>query len=115
MKSGERLARGWRLFRWARKVFITSFSAIAFLPLAGLFVLKIENASPLIEVGEDLFGVCVILSISSILWMMFWPCPRCKKPFAAKGFNWNPISDRCRHCGLPFGAKDDSYDKAPKG
>jgi hypothetical protein len=106
MTPEERLSRSWRLFRCVRKVNIVSILGAGLLPVGGIIVLKNDYTSPLLDIGEGIFGVCLILFVCSLLWMMFWPCPRCRRPFASKGYSISPILAKCRHCGLPFGAKD---------
>lgn len=50
-------------------------------------------------------GGIAIMALSG--WAVYWPCPRCGKPFHKSRFRNTLDADRCRHCGLPKWATDD--------
>ena len=56
-------------------------------------------------------NVAVVLAIVWALGLGFtsfvcgyWPCPRCGKPFEARGTLSNAFTSRCMNCRLPKGA-----------
>jgi hypothetical protein len=109
----EKLAHNWKLQRNFRRLTVVSFLGIAFLPVIGIFVMQFDYSSPLAEIGEVLFFICMMIFLFSILCTVFWPCPRCGKPFVFKRYSSFPFRDKCSHCGLPFGAR--SIDSETKG
>ncbi len=63
----------------------------------------------LVAVGSILIGWAEI--VAGPLWLiavavshlsrMFWPCPRCRRPYHATWFFGNPLAQHCLHCDLP--------------
>jgi DNA-directed RNA polymerase subunit RPC12/RpoP len=53
------------------------------------------------------FLLCVAFWSYAILYYLYWPCPRCGKPFQA-GFIQGPWTawprTECKHCGLRVGS-----------
>ena len=109
MTTEEKFSHSWKLHRRFRTTTAVSMLRIALLPYIGIFAVKSNQPEFLFDIGEGLFFICLIMFVVGVLCMQFWPCPRCGKPFLFK-FKITSFyfRDRCRHCGLPFGAKGDS-------
>lgn len=98
----RKIMRGWMLFRSFRAVAFISFAWVPILPILGT-ILKIYPPSIMYSFGRAVFVISILLFCFAVLWTTFWPCPRCRRPYAlGRGTNF-PFLKKCRHCGLPFG------------
>lgn len=109
LNKKTRIERGWKLFRFFREVAFVSFPWVAILPILGI-ILKIYPPSIMFSIGVTLFIVSIFLFCMGILWTSLWPCPRCRRPYSRNRTTNFPFLDKCRHCGLPFGAIETDSD-----
>lgn len=102
MKDKEKIARGWILFKSFITLSLTSFGCVI---LCAIILIQI-NIDTNSLIGKFLLIPLILIFCFSILWTTFWPCPRCRKPYATEWGTNIPFLKKCRHCGLPFGTLD---------
>ena len=91
----------WRIYRRRRRAFwlttlailpLVILGSVALLPISYLFDSeKLIMAAPIAVMGGW------FLLYQRIVW---WPCPRCGKPFFTTWFRHWPFAGQCLHCGL---------------
>lgn len=94
--------------KWKRFKIVRNAATISF-----LMVFAFAAGVPRLNIDRDgiIFGFIIVLTIAGLIifctgvvFLTFWPCPRCSKFYCSTwGINW-PFLYRCRHCGLPFGS-----------
>ena len=75
------------------------------MPALGLLI-SVQDRAPILQSITLLAGLAWIATylVFNTRWVR-WPCPRCGQQFRD---TWKPLAGRCRHCGLPQWAADDT-------
>jgi hypothetical protein len=96
----ETYTEQWNRYRRRRLLCFVLF--LMFVPVG---MAAMELSWKMLRTAKPGFAVAIVwvlLLLSSSLWLLAWPCPRCGKTYIGNWFNGNLFLFRkCVHCGLP--------------
>lgn len=103
MTSGEPdFSPAWRDYRSRLRVFVVT--SLMGVPVAAMLWFA-ASSGRLLQVALAVLAVWLAAFVAATLWLQFFPCPRCSRPFLLKWLYAWPLAGRqCVHCGLRNGA-----------
>lgn len=102
MSGAPDLTPAWRDYRRRLRIFV--FTALMGVPVATALWFAVDRGR-LLQIALVALVVWLVAFCLATLWLQFFPCPRCSRPFFLKWFNAWPLAGRqCVHCGLRKGA-----------
>jgi hypothetical protein len=112
-RTGIDYRREWRDYRVRRVV--TSGLLLGFIPYE-LTLASMRNPARWVQQILATLAISYMLAVGlSSMWVSFWQCPKCGRPFfLTKVWFWRPFARACVHCGLekwapgPLGIGDES-------